>query len=133
MIRAVVDTNVVISGLLFGGLPLRILEAAVTQRFIYVTSPVLEREARRILHDKFGLNAEDIQSLTGRLFQKAERVIPRHPIDVIKRHEPDNRVLECAVEGGCSLIVTGDRRDLLSLKRHQHVEIVTVREFLDRI
>lgn len=45
----------------------------------------------------------------------------------------DNRVLECAVEGKCSFIVSGDRRDLLILKKFQHVDIITARQFMDRI
>jgi predicted nucleic acid-binding protein len=45
------------------------------------------------------------------------------------KDEPDNRVLECAVEGLCEYIVTGDKA-LLALNMYQNVRIVTVETFL---
>jgi predicted nucleic acid-binding protein len=44
----------------------------------------------------------------------------------------DNRVLECAVEGGADLIVTGDRA-MLRLGRFEGVAIVSLRDFLTRL
>jgi len=134
LIRAVVDTNITVSGLLFGGIPLRVIHSAISHEFIWVTSPALIQEAQRVLRsDKFGVTAEEIQKLTRPLWEAAEIIDPIHPLDVIKRNTPDNRVLECASEGQCSLIVTGDRRDLLSLGRYRDIEIINAREFLNRI
>ena len=67
------------------------------------------------------------------LFEVAEIVIPKKTINHIPRCSADNRVLECAIEGSCSIIVTGDRRDLLSLKKYHHIKIITARQFLDCI
>jgi uncharacterized protein len=134
LIRAVVDTNVIVSGLIFRGLPLEVIRAAWRDRFTWVTSPVLIEETFRVLQsEKFHLSEVDFQSLTGRLFEKAEIILPQNEIRLITRRPQDNRVLECAVEGGCSLVVTGDRRDLLSLKCYRKIDIIAVREFLSRI
>ncbi len=134
MIRAVIDTNIAVSGLLFGGLPLKIIRAALARRFAWITSPVLIAELDRVLRsEKFALSAHEIQALTIPVLGIAEIVVPDKPISAITRCPADNRVLECAVKGRCSVIVTGDRRDLLSLKRYRHVEIVTAREFFERI
>ncbi|MCM0606841.1 MAG: putative toxin-antitoxin system toxin component, PIN family [Xanthomonadaceae bacterium] len=134
MIRAVIDTNIVVSGLLFGGVPLKLLKAAIGGHFIYVTSPVLIEEAERVLSsNKFGLLKQEIKSLTAPLFEVAEIVIPTETLHVIDRCPADNRVLECAVEGDCQMIVSGDRRDLLSLKQYEDVRIVTARQFLDQL
>ncbi|MGK5082537.1 putative toxin-antitoxin system toxin component, PIN family [Bdellovibrionota bacterium FG-1] len=134
MLRAVVDTNITVSGLLFGGLPLKVIHAAIARRFVWVTSPVLMDETERVLRsDKFGLSTDEIKALISPIFGVAEIVIPIHTLDVIERCPADNRVLECAVEGKCSAIVSGDRRDLLSLKTYRHVEIITARQFLDRV
>jgi predicted nucleic acid-binding protein len=81
--------------------------------------------------EKFGLSDGEIQALTAPVFAVAEIVIPVNTLRVIERCPADNRVLECAVEGKCSAIVSGDRRDLLSIKHYQHVEIMTARQFLD--
>jgi predicted nucleic acid-binding protein len=37
------------------------------------------------------------------------------------------------VEGECSAIVTGDRRDLLTIKHYRHIEIIQAREFLEQM
>lgn len=47
MIRADVDTNIIVSGLLFGGLPAKVVNAAIDRRFIWVTSPYLIEELER--------------------------------------------------------------------------------------
>jgi uncharacterized protein len=134
LIRAVVDTNVTVSGFLFGGIPLEIIESAIRRKFVWVTSPALIRETLKVLgSDKFKLTPTEIQKLTGPLWDAANIFTPLQPLDVIKRCPADNRVLECAVEGQCSLIVTGDRRDLLSIQRYRHIEIIKAREFLGRI
>lgn len=134
MIRAIVDTNVTVSGLLFGGLPLKIIHAALARRFEWIISPVLINELERVLRsEKFALSDHEIQVLTAPLLDIAEIVVPEKTINVITRCPADNRVLECAMEGRCSVIVSGDRRDLLSLKRYQQVEIVTARQFFDRL
>lgn len=134
MLRSIVDTNITVSGLLFGGVPLKVIKAALTRKFVWVTSPPLMEETERVLRsDKFGLSKQEIQTLTAPIFAVAEIIMPVHPLQVIERCPADNRVLECAVEGKCSMIVSGDRRDLLSLKHYRHVEIITARQFLDRV
>jgi len=134
LLRAVVDTNITVSGLLFGGIPLKVIQAALARKFVWVTSPVLMEETERVLRsDKFGLSDKEVQILTAPIFGMAEIVIPVATIEIITRCPADNRVLECAVEGKCTVIVSGDRRDLLSLKQFQNIEIVTARQFMEQI
>jgi len=45
-------------------------------------------------------------------------------------HEPDNRILECAMEGQADYIISGDKH-LLDLKTYQGIKIVTLAEFLE--
>ena len=131
MIRAVVDTNVVLSGLLFGGVPLRVLEASYEHRFTWVTSNPLLHELITLLGSKkFGLRSNEIEDLMAPILEVAEIVVPRKKIRAISRCDADNRVLESAVEGECDFIVTGDRRDLLSLVKFEGVGICSPREFL---
>ena len=69
MIRDVIDTNVTVSGLLFGGLPLKIIHAALARRFEWVISPILISELERVLRsDKFSLSDHEIQVLTTPIF-----------------------------------------------------------------
>ena len=55
---------------------------------------------------------------------------PTTKLDVIPEDEPDNRILECALESGSDFIVTGDN-DLLRRSMFQKTQIVTLREYFD--
>ena len=59
MIRVVLDTNVYISALMFGGLPGSLLELALLQSFHVVISPALLDELDEKLRLKFEVSAED--------------------------------------------------------------------------
>jgi len=58
-----------------------------------------------------------------------ENITPQLTIDVITADPPDNRILECAVEGRADLIVSGDP-DLQRLKVYQRIPIVRPADFL---
>jgi putative PIN family toxin of toxin-antitoxin system len=129
-----VDSNIVISGYFFGGIPLKVVNAAVSHQFIWVTSPALIREIQDVMcSEKFGLTLSETQKVMRPLLEVADIIKPQHTLNIIKRCPADNRVLECAVEGECTLIVTGDRRDLLSLESYRHIKIIKARDFLSRI
>jgi uncharacterized protein len=130
MSRVVLDTNVYISALMFGGLPGSLLDLAFLRSFtLIISSPLLE-ELDEKLREKFGVSAEDAAFLRARLENVAEVVEPRDTLRIITEDPDDNRVLECAVEGRADLIVSGDRH-LLKLGKYQGISIVTVRQFMD--
>lgn len=86
MIRAVVDINITVSALLFGGLPLKVVQAALSKKFIWVTSPFLIEETERVMSsEKFGLIAQEMKTLTTPIFSIAEIVIPTQTINAIPR------------------------------------------------
>ena len=133
MIRAVIDTNITVSGLLFGGLPLKIINAAIDRRFVWMTSPYLIEELERVLrYKKFDLSTHEIKVLLAPIMEISEIIVPMTSVDVIQRCPADNRVLECALDGKCSFVVTGDRQDLLSIRKLHQIEIVTARHFLEK-
>ena len=63
------------------------------------------------------------------LAKAAEIIIPRLILDVIREDPPDNRILECTMEGRANLIVSGDRH-LRRLKIYQGIPIVRPIDFL---
>jgi len=130
MIRVVLDTNVYISALMFGGLPGSLLDLALLQSFLTVISPALLDEFDEKLRFKFQMSAEDAAIIRAKLESIAEIVKPDMVLDVIEDDPDDNRVLECAVKGNADYIVTGDRH-LLKLGSYEAILIVTVRQFLD--
>ena len=44
--------------------------------------------------------------------------------------DPDNRILECAIEGHADIIVTGDRA-ILKLGKYKNLHIITLRDYLE--
>ena len=125
----VVDSNVYISGLNFGGLPEAVLRLAQAGAFVLCLSPPIEQETRRILAEKFAWAEPDIDRAFRKIRKSAHLVIPA--ITLTEAADPDdNRVLECAVTAQADLIVSGDN-DLRRLGRYRDIPILNPRQFLD--
>jgi putative PIN family toxin of toxin-antitoxin system len=132
MIRVVVDTNVYISALMFGGPPGDLLDLAFAGGFLLVISPALLDELDEKLRIKFEVSAADADLIRSRLEAAAEIVSTTPTLSVVKNDPDDDRVLECAVVGRADMIVSGDRH-LLKLGAFEGTPIATVRQFMDRI
>lgn len=124
--RVVFDTNVYVSAYAFGGAPAELMRVAIAGDIELVTSPTLLAELARVLADKLDFDQEHVAAVVRQIARIAVVVRPSTRLSVIA-DEPDNRVLECAVEGGASLIVSGDRH-LLSLYEYEGIRVVSVAE-----
>ncbi|MBF8250098.1 MAG: putative nucleic acid-binding protein, contains domain [Candidatus Levybacteria bacterium] len=127
-IRTVIDTNILVSAILFGGKPYEVLRLALQEKIVCVISPSLIAEVREVFSKKFPLKEEDFQLTLQSIEEIFEIVQPRKIVSA-SRDEDDNRVLEAAVEGKCKYIITGDK-DLLWLKAYKDIKIVTPEQFL---
>ncbi|MHB1335976.1 MAG: putative toxin-antitoxin system toxin component, PIN family [Candidatus Humimicrobiaceae bacterium] len=123
MLRIVFDSNVYISALLFKGIPGKILDMAFKNEIILITSDEIITETVRILREKFKWPEHNIDKFMRRLSDISVNIRPGIKLSVIKERESDNRVLECAVSGDASLIVSGDKH-LLKLKKYKNIPIV---------
>ena len=128
-VRAVLDTNVFISAHGFGGRPGDVVRAAVMGEFELVTSPAILAEVADKLYEVLDFDNEHVETVVRQLARVADVVRPTERLSVVA-DEPDNRVLECAVEGVADVIVSGDRH-LLGLEAFRGVPIVRVAEFMD--
>lgn len=129
--RVVLDTNVIISGLLFGGHPRRILELALAGSMEWVISPEIEQELERVLSAKFPQRREALRETLGALQEIVVHVVPHQTVSVILEDPSDNRVLECALAARADAIVSGDRH-LLTQKRFREISIFSPQAFLSR-
>jgi len=127
--RVLFDTNILISALVFGGDPARILMAALEGEFRLVTSNILIAELVDVVNKKFPLSTQDLELLKEQIYNKFDIVSPTDSLDVLNDTD-DNRVLEAAIKGECEFIVTGDR-ELLDLGRYKKIKIVSVSDFLN--
>jgi putative PIN family toxin of toxin-antitoxin system len=132
MLRVVLDTNILVSGIGWPGFPGRLVDKWIDGKFTLVESPTLLGEFRRVIKDeKFAfLDQDDIDEFFRMLVGKSEVVEPASGIDVVKEDPADNRVLECAIAGRADLIVSGDRH-LLRLGSFAGVRIVTARQMMN--
>ena len=126
--RVVVDTNVLISGLLWRGAPHALLEQARAGAFVLLSSPALLEEFLRVLgRRKFTAilrhAAADPRRLQFQLRQLAEIVDPPPLPRRASRDPDDDHVLALAVAARADLIVSGDD-DLLALRRYGRSRIL---------
>lgn len=135
MIRAVVDTNTLVSGLISPlGAPAQITRHWKRGDFLLLTSPVLLAELRRVLEysriaDRLGWSGEERTQFV-ESFEALALITPGVlTLPSVTRDPKDDPVVACAVEGEARFIVSGDQ-DLLVLGTYGKVRMVTPREFL---
>jgi putative PIN family toxin of toxin-antitoxin system len=131
VLRVVLDTNVLISGILFGGKPRKILEIAIRGDIrLCLSEPILEELRGVLQRSKFDYSPEMIQSILTELTGIADFVNPSETLNVILEDPEDNRILECAVEAKANYIISGDLH-LLKLSRYRNIEVLNVAAFLE--
>lgn len=126
-LSVVLDTNIFVSSLVYGGKPENIIKRLLNKQFIAITSPPLLAELTEILTKKFAFSFSRIRRTENLVKKHCKLVYPRRPLHVLA-DEADNRVLEAAIEEHCQVIVTGDQ-DLLHLKVWGGIKILTASEF----
>ena len=131
VITAVADTNIYISAMLFGGPCETILGMARAGLINLSHSQAIERELRRILHDKFSWNDPQVRDAIMELRLVSTHILPALHLSGLVQDEADHRILECAVAARADYLITGDKRHLQPLKHFRGVSIVSPRGFLN--
>ena len=134
MIRVVLDTNTVISALLFPGTASRLVPLWQSRRItVLVSREILKEYLRGSAYPKFQLSDQEIRQLVEEeLLPFVETIRVRRRLAVVRRDPDDDTFLECAVTGRAGYLVTGDR-DLRELDSFRGIIVLTVGEFLDRV
>jgi len=130
--RVVIDTNVVVSALLFGGVPGKLVPLWKAGSIRVLASKEMIEEYLKVLaYPKFGLSEEEINYL---LYQE---ILPYFEIvrtklgPVIVEADPsDDMFIRCAEAGKANAILSGDQH-LLDLKSYGKVKILTPSQFLE--
>jgi len=134
VIRVVLDTNTLISALLFSGTASRLVPLWQSRRItVLVSKEILQEYLRVLAYPKFQLGDHEIRaSVEEELLPFAETIRVRRRLAVVRRDPEDDKFLECAVAGRAEYLVTGDR-DLRELGSYRRITILTVGEFLERM
>lgn len=131
--RAVLDSNVLISGFAFpGGTPHHVLQALVRGEITAVVSPHILGEVEQVLRGKLAVPEPMVRDAIGLLRERCELVDPTATAAVADLSPDDNRVLDCAVAGKAEYLITGDR-GIQRLRDFEGIAIVSPIEFVEAV
>ena len=130
MIRVVLDTNVVVSGLLASdGLPAAILDLALQSKVRAALShPILAEMEQVLRRPRFDFEPRKIGSFLALFKSRAKLVSPSKTLDVC-RDPSDNRFLECAEAAKAEFLITGNKSHFPL--RYRNTVVVCPGEFWD--
>jgi putative PIN family toxin of toxin-antitoxin system len=130
-VRVVLDTNAVVSALLFSGISSNLVslwqKGLIT---LLLSREILDEYLGVLSYPKFELSEGEIKELIQEeILPYAEVVKPKRRLRVVQRDPSDNKFIECAVAGKARVIISGDK-DLLSLGRYRQIHIQSPAQFL---
>lgn len=139
MLKAVIDTNVLISGVLSkSGLPAKILNLWQGRSFMIISSEEAIQEVQRVLDDlgsrgKYNLPPAEVTDLIRLLREESQSVTGQIAVSgVIPQDVTIEKFLAMAIEADADVIVSGDKH-LLNLAKFRNIPILTPRQFLERL
>jgi hypothetical protein len=129
--RVVLDTNTVVSALLFDGIASHLVSYWQSGEIVVLVSrEILKEYLRTLSYPKFHLTGQEVKGLIEEeilpFFQTVR--VTKH-LSVVEKDPDDDKFIECAVAGRARHLVTGDK-DLLSLKSYGRVKILSPGDFL---
>lgn len=132
--KVVLDTNVVVSAVFFGGVPGRILSAWSAGTLALVLSPAILEEYRRVGYE-LGRQRPDVnetfEPLLALIAMNAMIVDAPPLVDRVSEDPDDDMFLAAAVASQTQLIVSGDRH-LVRVSGWRGIDVLTPRQFVDR-
>lgn len=131
--RLVIDTNIFISSLLASAsLPAHLIVLWREGRFDLLSSADQLDELMRVTRYP-KIRERLAPALAGRLINEVRDlaiVVTNLPVVTVSSDPYDNYLLALASAGDADFLLTGDKRDLLSLKVFEGTKIIAVRDFL---
>ncbi|MGA2976854.1 MAG: putative toxin-antitoxin system toxin component, PIN family [Spirochaetia bacterium] len=128
--RVVLDTNVVLSAILFGGKPKQVIEAALAGSIHLFASESMISELRGVLQrPKFGFSAQHVQGIVSEFAGITEWIEPKEHFEMMAEDPTDNQFIDCAMAIRADYLVTGDCH-LLRLGKCGNTQIVNPDSFV---
>ena len=133
-IKVVVDTNVIISSILFGGIPGELIPLWKSGRIKPLASKEIIDEYIKVLaYPKFELSETEINYILYNEILPYFDIIQIKDRPVIIKVDPsDDKFILCAKAGKAGVIISGDQH-LLRLKTYQKIKILTPAKFLETL
>ena len=129
----VCDTNVLVSGFLFGGHAREIPRLASRGVVINFISPGILREVEDVMRrSKFGLHPEQVLEIIALFKDTFEIVSPSIRVQAISSDPEDNQVIEAALAARAEYIISGDRH-LLELAKWEDIHLISPAQFMQTV
>ena len=135
-LRVLLDTNVLVSGLIGRAAPPRqLLDAWLDGRYTLVTSLYQVQELDHVLAypriaSRLALSAAELETILAALLSQAEVVAAQCDLPNVTRDPKDDPLVAAAVLGRVDYLVSGDQ-DILELEAYEGVKTITPLAFLD--
>jgi len=128
--KIVCDTNVLVSGFLFGGHCRTIIRLVSEGRIDgFISNTLLTELEGVLLRPKFGLTANQVAAIIDAVRQTFVPVVPTASVAVVKDDPDDDVVLQAALAASADVVVSGDSH-LLDLVKFRGIRIVTPADLL---
>ena len=134
MQKAVLDTNILVSGILYeAGPQAKLLALARLGKFeVFLSVNIISELRDVLLRPKFNLTEKEVDSAIKELLKFCKIIVPSEKLNVVKADPDDNAIIEAAMAGKVHFIVSGDRH-LLDIKKFRNVKIVNTFEFFKEL
>jgi putative PIN family toxin of toxin-antitoxin system len=130
-VSIVLDTNVLISGILFAGPPARILDAWAGDRVQFVVSPEILEEYQRVAIELGRKYPQiQVQPILAVLTTTSEVYLARSLPEQICRDASDDKFLACALAARVNTVASGDKA-LLAVSGFEGIEVVNPKVFVE--
>ena len=134
MIRAALDTNILISAIISDGVPSQLVASARRGEFVAVCSPYIIDELRRVMTGKLGFDAEEVDRIALAIARGSQMVPVFEASGTWREDAADDAIIETALRGDAAYVVTGDRRLLgVRIGGPPCVVVVTAGEFAELV
>ncbi len=135
-VKVVVDTNVMISALLWGGIPHKLIKLAEEKQMIlYATIETLTELEEVLQREKFKERIKFLATSVDQLMFLVETLVEiidiKEVVSYVEADADDNIFLSCALNSEANYVISGDAH-LLDLKHFEKILIASVCEFLEK-
>jgi putative PIN family toxin of toxin-antitoxin system len=127
MVRAVLDTNVLVSALIDNGKPRKLVLELLDKHTVILSRQMLAELADVISRDKFTVTSSQVDRFVSSLVRMSKMVPDNARFKVLSEDPDDDVVINTAYSGRAEFIVTGDRH-LLTLGQFNKTKIVSVNQ-----
>jgi len=127
--KTVIDTNIYISAIFWGGNPRKIIDLARDRNIFVFTSVAIKDEISNTLIKKFKLSKKEIELIMSDFSTFTIPVKITKNVYPVKDDPDDNKFIDCALESNADYIISGDKH-LLRLQKYDNICILNSSNFL---